>query len=97
MKLSLTPEAARELVDSVAHYSSVGSSALGAAFLAEFRHATDLILEYPESGAPWRGRARRLPMRRFPYILVYAVVSNEVRVIALAHQRRRPGYWSGRK
>jgi toxin ParE1/3/4 len=33
---------------------------------------------------------------RFPYSIVYALEREGVVVIAVAHQKRRPGYWSAR-
>ncbi len=32
----------------------------------------------------------------FPYSLLYSVEESEILVIALAHQKRRPGYWRDR-
>jgi toxin ParE1/3/4 len=69
---------------------------LGLAFIAEFEHARDLLSTNPEIGALWRGSTRRLQLRRFPYYLAYQIQPDEVRVVALAHQRRRPGCWTGR-
>lgn len=39
---------------------------------------------------------RRIAVARFPYQVVYAVVDGEPLVIAVAHERRRPGYWKAR-
>jgi len=39
---------------------------------------------------------RRCPLRRFPYALVFVEMPEEIRVLAFAHRRRRPGYWRGR-
>lgn len=39
---------------------------------------------------------RRLPVGRFPYHLVYAHTADVVHVLAVAHDRREPGYWSRR-
>jgi toxin ParE1/3/4 len=36
-------------------------------------------------------------MKRFPYWLVYMVSEDEIRVLAVAHHSRRPGYWKERK
>jgi hypothetical protein len=33
---------------------------------------------------------------RFPYQVVYRVRPNETVVVALAHLKRRPGYWKRR-
>jgi hypothetical protein len=38
-----------------------------------------------------------MPLRRFPYSIVYLLLPEEIRVLAIAHQRRKPGYWSGRR
>jgi hypothetical protein len=45
-----------------------------------------------------RARARRYVLREFPYELVYRYQPGDdvVRVIAIAHQHRRPGYWRRR-
>ena len=34
---------------------------------------------------------------RFPYSLVYSVREHEMRILAVAHQKRRPFYWRGRE
>ena len=36
-------------------------------------------------------------MKHFPYSLVYTVSGDEIRILAVAHHSRRPGYWTGRK
>ena len=36
---------------------------------------------------------RRVLVRRFPYAVVYRVRGEEVRILAFAHAKRRPGYW----
>jgi plasmid stabilization system protein ParE len=35
-------------------------------------------------------------VRRYPYLIVYVVRDPQVVIIAIAHQRRRPGYWLSR-
>jgi hypothetical protein len=39
---------------------------------------------------------RRLLVDRFPYALVFVESETEIRVLAVAHTRRRPGYWRSR-
>ncbi len=39
---------------------------------------------------------RRALLARFPYALVFLVREDEVRVLAVAHAKRRPGYWLSR-
>ena len=93
---SVSPEADRELSDGAVYYAREGGAELGLAFIAEFERALGLLCEQPQLGAPWRGR-RRFPLRRFPYSVIYYIKGNELRVIALAHHRRKPGYWAGRQ
>lgn len=39
---------------------------------------------------------RRCVLRHFPYTVLYEVFEQTVTVLAVAHQRRRPGYWQDR-
>jgi plasmid stabilization system protein ParE len=94
---SLAPEAEFELTDGAAYYAREATRDLGLAFIAEFEHTLERLCEYPNLGAPWRGHTRRMPLRRFPYSVIYEVRGEELRVLAVAHQSRRPGYWRGRK
>lgn len=96
MKVTVHPAVADELRETAKFYSERANQALGMAFIAEFERALTFLSNNPELGAIWRNTARRFPLRRFPYNLVYQIKSQELRVIALAHQRRRPGYWKNR-
>ena len=39
---------------------------------------------------------RQCVLRRYNYLLIYRVRDQGIQIIALAHMRRRPGYWRGR-
>jgi plasmid stabilization system protein ParE len=39
---------------------------------------------------------RRYHFKHFPYSVLYEVIEQKVTVLAIAHQRRRPGYWQAR-
>ena len=39
---------------------------------------------------------RRVLLPSFPYMVVYRVMSDRLWVLAVAHGRRRPGYWKSR-
>lgn len=66
-------------------------------FFAEFERTVALIVEHPGLGALWRNGKRRFILRRFPLSVIYSVRSGEVRVLAVAHHSRRPGFWRDRK
>ena len=97
MKLVVVPLALAELHDAAAFYAASANAELGLAFLAEFERAAADILANPEVGAVFRPSWRRYVLRRFPYSVFYQIAGDEIRVIAVAHQRRRPSYWAGRK
>lgn len=94
---SVSPEAERELTDGAVYYAGEANADLGLAFIAEFERALGLLCTHPKLGVPWRRDRRRFPLRRFPYSIIYYLRGEELRVIALAHHRRRPDYWAARK
>ena len=97
MKLVVVPPALAELHDVAALYAARANVELGLAFTAEFERTANLLLTNPLLGAIFRGTRRRLSLRRFPYSVIYQITSEELRVVAVAHHRRRPGYWANRK
>jgi plasmid stabilization system protein ParE len=40
---------------------------------------------------------RRYRLKQFPYLIVYRVQRDRVRIIAVQHSKRRPSFWRGRK
>lgn len=65
-------------------------------FRRELDRAVDLISERPEAGSPYLSSTRRVLLRRFPFFVVYRVRGERVQIVAVAHARRRPGYWRER-
>jgi hypothetical protein len=39
---------------------------------------------------------RRALIRKTPYVMIYALLKDELVVIAIAHSRQEPGYWRKR-
>lgn len=99
-RLSVDPAAEEELRAAVAWYE-MQQQGLGAQFFAEVGRLLDLILRHPGMGSPVpRVRAqsgtRRVPLRRFPYFVVYRERRDDIHVIAITHASRKPGYWRHR-
>ena len=74
-------------------------SGLGDDFRAELVAGVERIAEAPEvwPTSTYDPRARRYLLSRFPYSIVYLVGSDDgITVAAVAHAKRRPGYWRRR-
>ena len=96
MKVRFLEPARDELLRSVEFYEDKALG-LGEAFIEEVERIVTKISETPALGVPYVDPTRRFPLDRFPYSIVYIVESDSILVIAIAHQRRRPGYWAGRR
>ena len=94
-QLSFNAAALRELQEADAFYRKE-RPALGDAFLDEVERALAQIRELPRSCPLVRRTVRKKLLRRFPYAVLYSVQSQEIRILAIAHHKRRPFYWRGR-
>jgi plasmid stabilization system protein ParE len=93
----LSAEAAEEL-EAAADWYEKRQPGLGLVFLDAVEAALAYLADWPVSGAPvlTTAGARRTPVSRFPYHLPYVLLDDHVRVLAVAHDHRRPGYWRSR-
>ncbi len=91
----ILPQASEELEASISYYESK-QTGLGAALLAEFKRTCERIFELPKAARLIRGDLRRRPIHRFPYSVLYRVSNDEIVIVAIAHRRRRPGFWRSR-
>jgi len=69
---------------------------LGSQFVTSVRRTVDLIQSHPEAGSVIGEKLRRIVVRGFPYTVVYHAEKAGIIVLALAHHKRRPGYWKSR-
>ena len=92
---SFHPEAERELDEAFGYYESRVPT-LGQAFLTEVERTVALIRRFPDAAAPAGPARRKAAVARFPYSIIYLRDVDAIVVIAVAHQKRRPGYWRGR-
>jgi toxin ParE1/3/4 len=91
------PLAERELADAIEYYEEQ-KSGLGSEFLDAGRHAVTFLAKYPEAAPQVRGAIRRLVLPRFRYSLLYRPLDKgRRRILAVAHDKRKPEYWVGRK
>ncbi|WP_418316885.1 type II toxin-antitoxin system RelE/ParE family toxin [Piscinibacter sakaiensis] len=62
----------------------------------EMARALSLLADLPGLGSPSGHGTRAWPLRRFHVSLIYRVGGGQLRVIAVASHRRKPGYWNDR-
>ena len=97
MNVRIAASAIEEFREAVRWYEE-RRPGLGGAFLEAVNSALARIKEHPAigTGSVEEGRTRRVLVTGFPYQVVYTVRPTEVFVVAVAHLRRRPGYWARR-
>ena len=59
-------------------------------YVAEVARALNRLEQNQQFGTPAKGGLRKLPLRRFPYSIVYRESADGPKVYAIAHQSRRP-------
>ena len=98
LRLIVDPEAETEIVEAAGWYED-RLTGLGLEVLAAVDRAFSEIAEAPERFSVWKKdhSYRRRLVRRFPYVVFYEVDADRVIIWAVAHARRRPGYWISRK
>ena len=84
-------EAENELTDALAR--SPNSSAFYRKVDKAINEIIAGLIQYARYG---RTNARVCPLHHLPYSLVYVDRGNSIEIIAVAHHKRRPGYWKSR-
>ena len=83
-------------IDEAVTYFDEQRTGLGERFEQDLLATVRFITGHPFSGKSMSGLVRKCPLRTFRYNLIYAVDDGEIVIIAVAHHRRRPGYWQSR-
>ena len=95
MKADFHPTASEEIIETTAYYEGEVPG-LGDRFIAEVEKIIEVLCDQPNIGQSVGEELRRILLARFPYSLIYSIESERIWVIAVAHHRRRPGYWQER-
>jgi toxin ParE1/3/4 len=89
-------EAEAELRAAIGYYEEQREG-LGEEFREEVERAVDRIARMPQGFSPYGEEGlRKYVLRRFPYSIFYLELEESIWIAAVAHQRRRPGYWANR-
>jgi plasmid stabilization system protein ParE len=96
MKLELSRAAEAELFAARDFYEGEREG-LGQDFVDEMEAVMARIVANPlQLTQLRRSKSRRALGRRFPYKIVFTLLGDRIRILAAAHQHRRPHYWKAR-
>lgn len=95
MKVEFLPDADEELREA-AHYYESEAAGVGLSFIAAVHKGVAEIVELPLASEVIRAGIRKKVLKHFSYNLFYAIETNTLVIVAVAHQRRRPNYWRAR-
>lgn len=95
MRVRFHPAAAAEVERAQAWYEERSVFA-AAGFLQELTRAVQRIRIAPERYPAAEHATRRIVLEQFPFTAFYVVRRDEVFIVAVAHHKRRPGYWAAR-
>jgi len=98
--IPFAPGARTDLEDAVEWYER-RRAGLGLEFLEAVTDTAQRIARWPQVGrlvphVAGHLTARRCPVHRITHHIVCVVAEDRIYVVAIAHNRRRPGYWTGR-
>lgn len=79
-----------------ATYYDQQANGLGQLFLSSLETAVNSIIDNPNAWPTIRSKIRKRIVSKFPYSILFRVDSNEIVIMAIMHQRRRPDCWLDR-
>ena len=100
MILRLLDEAKEELLES-AYWYEQKREGLGDDFISAVERGLKTIEKRPRQFTQLNfgnkdREVRRCVLKRFPYLIVFEILPHEILVVAIAHSKRKPKYWSAR-
>ena len=94
-KIEYHPSAKLEIQESARWYDD-RMTGLGFEFLLEVKSAESKIQKNPDTWPNYEEGTKRFLLKRFPYAIIYLVAEDRIQIIAVAHCKRKPGYWKKR-
>ena len=89
-------KAAEAEANEVVAYLDEQRTGLGDRFEDDLLATVTVVSQHPFSGKAIGDIVRQSRLRTFRYNLIYVVDGDEIVIVAIAHHRRRPGYWRNR-
>jgi plasmid stabilization system protein ParE len=93
--LIFLPEAEADYQEAISWYMNRSVPA-AEGFVKAVEQGLQKITDYPELWTPLDHRHRCFILKRYPYHLVYRVEGKVTLIVAVAHGRKRQGFWRNR-
>jgi len=97
VRIRLHPRAKIDLESAADWYNENAGREVAADFIEAYTQASDLLRKHAEIGRSGIKDTRSFALRRFPFSLVYKIDKEGIQVVAVAHWRKRPMFWSSRR
>ncbi len=95
MKVILSEGAKRDFNDGLRWYRKQSDQAADN-FIKRTLETARLIAADPTRYRQVLPGIRSLHYKKYPYSLIYRILPDTIKVYAVAHEKRRPGYWKRR-
>lgn len=95
MKVEILDTAETELDESIQYYE-LQQKGLGKRFYFEFKNALSRIVKFPKANQVIISDIRRCLVKTFPYSVIYQIQEDNILIISVTHQHRKPYYWKDR-
>jgi plasmid stabilization system protein ParE len=90
-------ESAEEEADAALAWYEARSPKAADRFFEELTRLFDQIASSPQIFAFIASGRRRAVLHRYPFSVIFAEGPGQIYVLAIAHAKRRPGYWRNRQ
>jgi toxin ParE1/3/4 len=97
MQLVLHPKVYSDIDKIMAHYERVAGSDLADEFYTELRAFMVKAVSDPERYSIRMRDIRRVNLHRFPYKFLFRIVRDDIRILVVRHNRRRPNFGTRRR
>jgi len=93
--------AARDELRAAIRHGEADRPGRGARLEAAVSHVLRRLRRLPPSAPRWSDlqgpfEIRRALVKRHPYLVIYAMLPDQLVIIAIAHTSKQPGYWRDR-
>jgi len=91
-QIAFHPAAIEEGV-AAAHWYRLRSRRAAERFVKEITRALDRIADAPQRWPAGPNGTRKVRLPCFPFRIIYRDTGETLQILAIAHAKRRPGYW----